>query len=299
MAFFFRQLFRIFRLFMVLLPITGIVYSFTFIALTIEIISGENVLSSMLPISFDSTSVKAVILETLSGYLNILSQYSGTLMYFVLFAFMLLLAVPLLFVFIAAGNFVYAGKYFIIFFLADMIFYLILYIVSGKSPIEIIKVRYRKYFPSIGRKLNERSYNKWLERHHDEFENDTFGQPKTRNAYNDFYREDDYQQYDDEYDEYLEEQYEEPEEYDLDEYEDEADTYYEDEYYDNPSPKTLKNQSTSDASFNFFAGCTTLDSANKKYKSLVKLYHPDNMDGDTSALQEINIQYNEIKKRLG
>ena len=89
MAFFFRQLFRIFRLFMVVLPITGIVYSFTFIALTIEIISGENVLSSMLPINFDSTSVKAVILETISGYLTLLSQYSGTLMYFVLFILVL------------------------------------------------------------------------------------------------------------------------------------------------------------------------------------------------------------------
>ena len=285
---------------MVVLPITGIVYSFTFIALTIEIISGENVLSSMLPINFDSTSVKAVILETISGYLTLLSQYSGTLMYFVLFIFMLLLAIPILFIFIAAGNFVYAGKYFIVFFMADALFYLLLYIVSGKTPVGIIKIRYRKYFPSVGKKLNERSYNKWLERHHDEFENDTFGQPRGQNHYNDFYREDDYEQYDDEYeDEYFEEQYDEPEEYDLDEYDDEADTYYENEYYDDPAPKKSERRGSDNASFNFFAGCTTLDSANKKYKSLVKLYHPDNMDGDTSALQEINIQYNEIKKRLG
>ena len=39
------------------------------------------------------------------------------------------------------------------------------------------------------------------------------------------------------------------------------------------------------------------ESVDKKYRSLVKLYHPDNMDGDTAALQEINVQYDKAKKR--
>ncbi len=52
-------------------------------------------------------------------------------------------------------------------------------------------------------------------------------------------------------------------------------------------------------SFDFFAGCNSRESADRKYKSLVKLYHPDNMDGDTAALQEINAQYAEVKKRFG
>ena len=311
-AFFLRQLFRIFRLLMVILPVLGIVYSFSFIALTIEIIAGENVLSSMLPLHLESTSVKSVILDTLSGYLHLLSEYGGTLTYFILFLFMLILAVPITFVFIAAGNFVYLGKYSVFVIAADLVVYFIHFIIFKKTPLEVIKSRYRKFFPSAGRKLNQRSYEKWLERHHEEFENDTFGQPAPRNSYDDFYREDRYDQYDDEYeeeyyndrldesdDEYLEARYEYEDEYD-----DEPDSYLEDKYYKDPEPEPHRRsrflkKSSPEPSFNFFAGCTTLDSANKKYKSLVKLYHPDNMDGDTSALQEINIQYNEIKKRLG
>ena len=53
------------------------------------------------------------------------------------------------------------------------------------------------------------------------------------------------------------------------------------------------------STFNFFAGCSSRESVDKKYRSLVKLYHPDNMDGDTKALQEINVQYSEAKKRFG
>ena len=54
----------------------------------------------------------------------------------------------------------------------------------------------------------------------------------------------------------------------------------------------------SSGSFDFFAGCNSRESVDKKYKSLVKLYHPDNMDGDTAALQEINVQYAKAKKQF-
>ena len=50
--------------------------------------------------------------------------------------------------------------------------------------------------------------------------------------------------------------------------------------------------------FDFFAGCKSRESAERKYKSLVKLYHPDNMDGDNGALQEINVQYDKVKKHF-
>ncbi len=49
-------------------------------------------------------------------------------------------------------------------------------------------------------------------------------------------------------------------------------------------------------SFDFFAGCNTRESIKKKYYVLVKLYHPDNLDGDTSALYEIVRQYKEKMK---
>ena len=50
--------------------------------------------------------------------------------------------------------------------------------------------------------------------------------------------------------------------------------------------------------FDFFAGCNSLESVEKKYRSLAKIYHPDNQDGDTSAIQEINASYEQAKRRF-
>ncbi len=91
-------------------------------------------------------------------------------------------------------------------------------------------------------------------------------------------------------------------------YEDEEDEeFYEDfeDDYDDPRSHRrgrhdrTESESSSSRTFDFFAGCSSRESVDKKYKSLVKLYHPDNMDGDTAALQEINAQYAEAKKRFG
>jgi|GEM_PF-1374210 len=71
------------------------------------------------------------------------------------------------------------------------------------------------------------------------------------------------------------------------------------EYKENSSNKNNNNAtSNSYSSFNFFAGCKSKDSVKKKYYALVKIYHPDNMDGDTKAIQEINRQYKEIIKKF-
>ena len=34
----------------------------------------------------------------------------------------------------------------------------------------------------------------------------------------------------------------------------------------------------------------------KRYKDLIKIYHPDNLDGDTGTIQEINREYERLKK---
>ena len=118
---------------------------------------------------------------------------------------------------------------------------------------------------------------------------------------------DEYEDDEDLPDEYEDEGYEDEDEYPED-YEDDED-FYEDfgEDYDSSDSGDDRNakyrshgntSSKGSGSFNFFAGCNSLESADKKYKSLVKLYHPDNMDGDTAALQEINAQYAEVKKIL-
>lgn len=224
----------------------------------------------------------------------------------------------------------------------------------------------------------EDSYQDWLKRHHDEFENDTFGTDKAE--YDEAYDEEDYdrmgyadyegkrlsrkeirrlekikkrqQNYDDYYEDYydrLEELEEEDDRfrrgrwnkryssgrYD-DYYDDDDDDNYDDydqdkdedryeriddddrynrygsyksessydhqkqkqnqSYYqksDSRSSSDPKRPSGNYSTFDFFAGCKSRDGIVKKYHSLAKLYHPDNFEGDSSAITEINRQYKE------
>nr|WP_292167103.1 hypothetical protein [Butyrivibrio sp.] len=251
----------------------------------------------------------------------------------------------------------------------------------------------------------EDSYQDWLKRHHDEFENDTFGTDKAE--YDEAYDEEDYdrmgyadyegkrlsrkeirklekikkrqQNYDDYYEDYydrLEELEEKDEEDDRfrrgrwnkryssgrydDYYDDDDDDNYDDNYDDYDQDKdedryegiddddrynrirnegskeeskkykrdnynrysSYKSESSYDhqkqkqnqsyyqksdsrsssdpkrpsgnySTFDFFAGCKSRDGIVKKYHSLAKLYHPDNFEGDSSAITEINRQYKE------
>ncbi|MBE5836412.1 J domain-containing protein [Butyrivibrio sp.] len=133
------------------------------------------------------------------------------------------------------------------------------------------------------------------------------------------YDDEDYddEDYDEDYDEEYDDEYDKDEAYEDDDvdYDDEPEDDYDDidndeyDYNNSGNGKRYNNskynkntygsatQATS-SSFDFFAGCTTKESVDKKYKSLVKLYHPDNMDGDTAALQEINVQYDKAKRKF-
>ena len=61
--------------------------------------------------------------------------------------------------------------------------------------------------------------------------------------------------------------------------------------------KTTKNISTitPKASY-FFRGITNILTLKKRYKDLIKIYHPDNLAGDTMTVQEINRQYEELQQ---
>ena len=48
----------------------------------------------------------------------------------------------------------------------------------------------------------------------------------------------------------------------------------------------------------FFAGVNSLGSLKKRYKDLLKIYHPDNKCGDTDAIQEINREYQRLLSKL-
>lgn len=49
----------------------------------------------------------------------------------------------------------------------------------------------------------------------------------------------------------------------------------------------------------FFRGVVTQQSLKKRYKDLIKIYHPDNVDGDNSLVVEINKEYNYLSQVLG
>ena len=45
----------------------------------------------------------------------------------------------------------------------------------------------------------------------------------------------------------------------------------------------------------FFIGVQSEIALKKRYKDLVRIYHPDNMCGDTETLQEINREYDRLR----
>ena len=181
---------------------------------------------------------------------------------------------------------------------------------------ELIRQRNRELEKEIKESRNQKR-SSFYEDPEDDYEYDRYDE------YNENYYEDDSEYEDDYYedgklednefeDDLIEDgEYEDP---DYDEYDEQEEfDEYEDEYFDRDSEEDYGNSNNHNnrrrkssshspilpsGSFNFFAGCNTKESADKKYKSLVKLYHPDNMDGDTAALQEINAQYTAIKKKL-
>lgn len=49
----------------------------------------------------------------------------------------------------------------------------------------------------------------------------------------------------------------------------------------------------------FFKGVGNVLALKKRYKDLIKIYHPDNIDGDTGTIQEINREYHQLKEKFG
>ena len=59
------------------------------------------------------------------------------------------------------------------------------------------------------------------------------------------------------------------------------------------APDTEKNIVRGDL---FFCGVGNKQSLKKRYKDLIKIYHPDNLDGDNDTIQEINREYDHLSK---
>ena len=258
-------------------------------------------------------------------------SYKGAPLYIFLLILTIIMIIPVGTILLSISVFMSFSK--IIFFciIADAAIY-ILRAFIGKGFVTQALDRYYHLFPDAGKRHYEKDYEKWLKnRSYADSENEHDHRRSKRAS---FYEDDDdyYEDEDYEYDDYDEEDYDDEdydaEDYDDEDYDEDYDEEYDDEYdkdeayedddvdyddepeddYDDAryrrSDRENDNRSSkptnegSSGVFDFFAGCTTKESVDKKYKSLVKLYHPDNMDGDTAALQEINVQYDKAKRRF-
>lgn len=48
----------------------------------------------------------------------------------------------------------------------------------------------------------------------------------------------------------------------------------------------------------FFSGVKNLRTLRKRYRDLIKIFHPDNVSGDTGVLQKINEEYETLKRKI-
>ena len=48
----------------------------------------------------------------------------------------------------------------------------------------------------------------------------------------------------------------------------------------------------------FFSGVSDKKALKKRYKDLIKIYHPDGESGDTATVAEINREYEDLKESL-
>lgn len=62
---------------------------------------------------------------------------------------------------------------------------------------------------------------------------------------------------------------------------------------------TQKAREDSYATGMFFKGVTNQIALKKRYKDLLKIYHPDNISGDNEILLKINQEYEDIRRNLG
>jgi hypothetical protein len=49
----------------------------------------------------------------------------------------------------------------------------------------------------------------------------------------------------------------------------------------------------------FFKGVNNILGLKKRYRDLLKIFHPDNLCGDNDTVLEINRQYEALKKKMG
>lgn len=85
--------------------------------------------------------------------------------------------------------------------------------------------------------------------------------------------------------------------------EDEVEGEYEEDFKYNheeaKEPQNLGNKTSGEIDTALFAGCRDKDSLTKRYRSLMKTFHPDNQDGDTEMTIKVQKTYDYMMKQMG
>ena len=312
------------KLFFCALPITSMIFFLLMVINLLILVIGNPYILSLIPkvfgISFLSPDKNTALLTADALKLWWASNvyvYHGQGSYIPLLFLTAIMFIPVVSIFLSFSVLTSYGSLLFVAIAGDAIIYLLRALFS-KSFLAQFQDRYYFLFPDAGKRHYEKSYNKWLRKHHEEFEEEAYEKSPDRSRYDDFYEDYEDEGYDPDFDDEENEDYapdyddEGNEDYDPDyddEYyeEDDESEFYEDEYDpdfdEDEENEEFEEHDESDAmtaktTFDFFAGCTSRESVEKKYRSLAKLYHPDNMDGDTAALQEINAQYEQAKIRF-
>lgn len=293
-SWFLKTVLRVIKYFYIILPVTSVVFNVLLFVSIIVLATGSSSFTTAVPmldpmLENDSRSVAALYSSLLLWWKGTVLPYKGTLIHVFLMFLTIIMFCPVMLVLLCIAVFTSFGHILFFAVCADAALYL-LRAVIGQSFLKQAAGRYYRFFKEAGKRHEEKEYINSLKQKNREFRREE--KDRKRSKSESFYEDD----YDDEYDNDHDSGYDD-EGYD-DEYEDE---YYEDEYSQSPDEEYDDDYDDSYkklSSFDFFGSCNTKESLDKKYRSLVKLYHPDNMDGDTKALQEINVQYNEAKKRF-
>ena len=263
--------------------------------------------------------------ELVNWWKGEIGKYEGAPAFVFLLILSFVLLVPVVGVILVITVLASYGKILFFAVAADMAFY-IGYAILGRGFMSVAQNRYYKMFPDAGKRKVVKDYARMkeemnsLEAERENLRNEREGRAFYDEA-EDYYSDDciirhrrhpQRDRYEEEFEEYEDEYYDDrnydDRDYEQRGYEDDYDyddTVYEDEYYEEEPLEDANDYDREPAvatagaqGFDFFAGCKSRESAERKYKSLVKLYHPDNMDGDNGALQEINVQYDKVKKQF-
>ena len=329
--FYLKMLWKLLRLFISILPVTGVVFTVFFLIYAVVAFAGFNPIPPTIQVKPDVEAVAQITDALRIWWHSVYMQNQSGALSYAFIVISAILFIPVTFTVIAFLALTMSIQYLFFALLIDIVWYILCSLFLHELPSAQIAGRFYTLFPKAATRHYEKNYERWLRRHHDEFEDDNdyddedeYYSRSRRRRRNSFYDEDEYDDEDADYeeDDYYEDEYLEDDEgyYDYLEEdegyeEDYPDRRYRDEYYEEDedideededsyyqeqksSKKQNSGASSNIRSFDFFAGCKSVESLDKKYKTLVKLYHPDNSDGDTSALQEINVQYTEAKKKL-